>query len=404
MKGASPGTQQSFAVQRVIGRLAGASSGPTVLVIAGLHGNEPAGVVAAQRVFGALAQRAAALRGDAVALAGNLAALQAGVRYLDSDLNRHWTADILAAHRSSRRPSAHEDAELADLHRHILHTLQRARGPVHAIDLHTTSNAGAPFATIGDTLANRDFASHFHTSVVLGLEEELQGTLLEFLSDHGCITMGFEAGQHRDPLAVQLHEAVIWTALVTSGVLRAEDVPDLAGHQATLAGRCRHCPAFFEILYRHVIQQQDGFRMLPGFSNFDRVRRRQVLGEDRRGAVRSPRGGMILMPLYQGLGSDGFFVGRRVRPFWLRLSAWLRHLRCGRFMHWLPGVSRLPGETDVLRVDTRIARLYPLQVFHLLGFRRRRLQGQTLFVSRRREFEWPVPMPLSPCSPERPEA
>ena len=36
-----------------------------------------------------------------------------------------------------------------------------------------------------------------------------------------------------------------------------------------------------------------------------------------------------------------------------------------------------------LVVDTRVARFFPLQIFHLLGFRKRRRRGDKLFVSRR---------------------
>ena len=38
-------------VERVLGRIRGASEGPTLIFVAGLHGNEPAGVQALQRVF-----------------------------------------------------------------------------------------------------------------------------------------------------------------------------------------------------------------------------------------------------------------------------------------------------------------------------------------------------------------
>ena len=109
-----------------------------------------------------------------------------------------------------------------------------------------------------------------------------------------------------------------------------------------------------------------------------------MLAQDQTGDIRSQQDGLILMPLYQGLGSDGFFIGRAVRPFWLRLSAWVRRLHLERIVHWLPGVHRVPEDMNMLRVDTRVARWYPLQIFHLLGFRRRRPQGRYLYVSRRR--------------------
>ena len=100
-----------------------------------------------------------------------------------------------------------------------------------------------------------------------------------------------------------------------------------------------------------------------------------------------------MMPLYQTLGEDGFFIGREISPFWLWLSGLLRRLGIQKMIHILPGVSRVPGDPSTLNVNTAVARLFPLQVFHLLGFRRRRWDGNKLTVSRRKHdttgpFKW----------------
>lgn len=110
---------------------------------------------------------------------------------------------------------------------------------------------------------------------------------------------------------------------------------------------------------------------------------------------------MILLPLYQGQGEDGFFVAREFSPFWLRVSRFCRMLRMGRWMHLLPGVRRDPEDPDLLIVDTAVARFYPLEIFHLLGFRKRRQDGTVLRVSRRRfDREAPVKMTLFENGPE----
>jgi succinylglutamate desuccinylase len=123
--------------------------------------------------------------------------------------------------------------------------------------------------------------------------------------------------------------------------------------------------------------------MEPGFTNFQPVRRGQTLAHDRRGEIAAPETGLVLLPLYQALGDDGFFLGREVRKLWLSLSALLRRLKIGNYMHLLPGVRRDPLNEHFLIVDTRIARVLPLHIFHLLGFRRRRWIGRHLIVSRR---------------------
>jgi hypothetical protein len=49
----------------------------------------------------------------------------------------------------------------------------------------------------------------------------------------------------------------------------------------------------------------------------------------------------------------------------------------------LPGVRRDPLDENVLIINTRIAQILPLQILHLLGFRRRRWIDKYLVVSRR---------------------
>ena len=89
------------AQEREIGRYdSGAPElGPALLVVAGVHGNEPAGVVAAERVLKALREREPGLKGRLVALRGNLGALAAGRRFLGRDLNRGWSAASIEATR-----------------------------------------------------------------------------------------------------------------------------------------------------------------------------------------------------------------------------------------------------------------------------------------------------------------
>ena len=90
------------------------------------------------------------------------------------------------------------------------------------------------------------------------------------------------------------------------------------------------------------------------------------------------------MPLYQKLGEDGFFIGRQVAKFWLFVSEVLRRLKLQDLIPILPGVRLDPADPSTLRVNTQVARLFPLQVFHLLGFRRRQWGGGELVVSRRK--------------------
>ena len=72
----------------------------------------------------------------------------------------------------------------------------------------------------------------------------------------------------------------------------------------------------------------------------------------------------------------------------MRVSRLLRNLHLHVLLPLLPGVRRDPDRPDSLRVDPRIARLLPVEVFHLFGYRKRRPEGAVLRFTRRREADY----------------
>ncbi|MCH9652032.1 MAG: succinylglutamate desuccinylase/aspartoacylase family protein [Deltaproteobacteria bacterium] len=376
-------------IDRVIGSLRGDRSGPTLICIGGLHGNEPAGSKALQRVFAKLANRGIEIKGEFLGLVGNRQALASGHRFLSGDLNRHWLPHRIEASRAGELASSSvaEDRELDELRVTLEESFARARGTVYLLDIHTTSGDAASFAVMSDTLRNRRFAMRFPVPVIVGLEEELEGTVTEFVGGLGHVTIGFEGGQHDDPKSVDLSEAAIWIALTSSGVIDAGETPELEDSLELLRRRSRGLPRVFEVRFRHPVKPEDEFRMEPGFHSFDQIRRGQLLAQDRHGEHRARENGRILMPLYQSQGEDGYFEVRHFSPFWLKISTLLRRVRLDRVVHWLPGVNRHPDSPDMLIINRRIARFYSLQIFHLLGFRRHRGAGKKLVMTRQqRDF------------------
>jgi succinylglutamate desuccinylase len=381
--------------ERVLGRVRGDRPGPTVLAIGGIHGNEPAGIRAARRVLAGLERRSGSLAGEFVALAGNLAALERGTRFVRWDLNRAWSPEAVARVRERPDEGSVEDREMRELLEVIDGVLERADGEAYFLDLHTCSAAGCPFVTVGDTLRNRAFASRFPLPLILGLEEQVDGALLEHLNNRGLVTMGVEGGQHTAPESADYLEAVLWMALTASGMAERRDVPGYHGYRDLLRKAAEGAPPVIGVRHRHAVAPGDGFRMKPGFTNFQPVRKGTVIAYDGTGEVEAPEDGMVLLPLYQGQGNDGFFIAREVKPLWLRISTVLRRLRVGSAVRFMPGVRAHPEAAGTLVVDTRVARLFPLEILHLLGYRKLRAEGPNLLVSRRR-FD------LSPPPPRRP--
>ena len=380
--------------EHLIGTFIGKSSGPTLIVIGSLHGNEPGGAMALSNVSRPLAGTAGKLKGRVYFLKGNTRALAKRVRFVDADLNRHWTPQNMSNIGSDLLSDTSEGVELTELDQILDGILITAMDEVFVVDLHSTSSDGVPFATVGDTLRNRQFAQKFPVAILLGIEEQLEGTMLEYLNNAGAVTLGFEGGQHLSPETILNHEALIWLALVNSGILDAADIPASQASRRRLDAEKRGA-RLFEVRYRHAISEQDHFEMLKGFKNFDRVSEGDVLAKDRNGPIKAIESGLLLMPLYQELGTDGFFIGRKISPFWLRLSGILRGIGIQKIIHILPGVRSDPDDPGALIVNTSIAWMFPLHVFHLLGFRRRRWIDNKLVVNRRKHdtdapFKWKV--------------
>lgn len=373
--------------RREIGRYSGKQPGPLVICIGGIHGNEPAGVVALESVLKKLHESAPPFRGELIALAGNVKALNGGVRYQQRDLNRMWLPERVRQLKTQPLESGatDEEVEQSELLEIIEAALEHHRGDVVFLDLHTTSSEGSPFAIISDTLINRRLALGLGVPIILGLEENLDGTILNYINELGHAAIGFEAGQHRSPSSLKNHEAAIWVTLEAAGCIKPYYIHELYELRQHLKRSASGVPRVMELRYRHGISEADDFTMQPGFFNFSHIAKDQLLAVDRRGKVTAPEDGLLFMPLYQKQGDDGFFLVREVKLFWLQASAQLRNWNFDRLLPYLPGVHRLPDSRQSLMINTQIAHWFVVEICHLLGFRKHSQKGGMLIVSRRRQ-------------------
>ena len=301
----------------LIGWVKGDTEGPLLLCVGGLHGNEPSGVGALEELVGLVESRRHLLMGDFVAVAGNLQALAAGRRFMSYDLNRAWTASRIAEARdriraANGRPAAPEDVELVRILSVLDEVASRRRGPVWFLDLHTTSGGGGAFTTSADEPRHKRFAMSIPAPLILRLDEHLEGTLNSYLQRLGYTTAVFECGQHEEAESRVRAASAVWLAIRAAGLLADRDAPEARSSYRRLEQAYRHLPRILEMRYRHPVEEEDRYTTRPGFRNFQPVRASDVIGDDHRGEVMAPKGGRILMPLYQELGEDGFFVVRDV--------------------------------------------------------------------------------------------
>lgn len=346
-------------MRRILYETHGSEPGPTLVGLGGMHGNEPAGVQALERLARRL-EEVGVRRGGFVAVAGNLPALEAGTRFMDHDLNRVWEAGAPEASREHR-----EMVELQDL---LYRILEGSRGPVKLVDLHTTSGEGPPFTATADLLLNRELALLLPVPMVLGLSEALPGTLIQSLAGSTVAGMAFEAGRHEDPESVRRSEDALVLLLSGLGISRFEpDAAREARDRLVAAGRGH--PRALHLTHRHGVEPAVGFSMHPGFRSFQPVRRGQVIATTGEGEVRAPASGRLLLPLYQSSGDDGFFLGRPVASSWLRLSEWIRKAGAERYLRYMPGFRVEQADQRLLRVHPRLFRVLPARFFFLLGYR-----------------------------------
>jgi len=115
-----------LADERILGAYGSGDGGPLVVCVGGVHGNEPSGVVALERVISRLRDRQPTFRGRLLAVAGNLPALRAERRFIDRDLNRGWS--VRRVSEVLERPAMTEDFEQAELLRVLVPAIRSAPG------------------------------------------------------------------------------------------------------------------------------------------------------------------------------------------------------------------------------------------------------------------------------------
>ncbi|MFD2201088.1 succinylglutamate desuccinylase/aspartoacylase family protein [Shivajiella indica] len=367
---------------RIIHQIEGGKKGPVILFFAGIHGNEPAGVLALKKVLPALEKQKENISGSIYGIIGNKPALSQERRYIDEDLNRLWVSAYMDK-LEEKTTLMEEEKEMKELLQLINEIISKTSGPLYFIDFHTTSSKSYPFITINDALINRKFAIRFPVPIVLGIEEYLDGPMLSYINQKGYVAIGFEAGQHQDERSISHTEAFIYLTLNFTGSIKKKNFPNLVRNFDELKQSSGALHKVFEIVYLHKFGQWDRFKMHVGFESFQVIRKGMDLAMHNDQIVKSPYTGRIFMPLYQSQGSDGFFIIHRIPYFALKLSAFLRKLKIDNLLTFLPGVSWEEKDKMVLKVNLKTALFLAKPFFHLLGYRVRRQEGDFLRMSNR---------------------
>jgi succinylglutamate desuccinylase len=306
--------------QRIIGQFKGDSKGPFLICIGGMHGNEPAGIAAIEEVLRLLDKEKSddpdfIYHGSFLGIRGNLEALRQKKRFIDRDLNRMLSAEEIQHFQQQPRDlllqEEKESLELLDL---IVSSIQQHRAPLTLIlDLHTTTASGGVFSITAEDNMSLTLAKGLHIPVVLGIASGLKGTTIYYFNrpDEHTHCVVFEAGQHEDPQSVDRTVSAIINCMRALLAVDPKHVDHR--HDGLLMSLGEHLPKVTRLIYHYKIQPDEKFIMKEGYKNFDVVNRGDQLATNQYGPVLSTYDGLILMPKYQSLGDDGFFIVEEIK-------------------------------------------------------------------------------------------
>ena len=311
-------------MNRVIGKYSGDEKGPLLICVGGIHGNEHAGIKALDLMFKMLevepiTNPSFEYKGRIIGLVGNIKACQTGERFIKTDLNRMWTPEIidrvLSSNGSLLEPEEEELKELMTIIRQEVEEYQPEE--LYFLDLHTTSSYGGIFTIACDDPKSVEIAIELHAPVIKGMLTGIYGTTLHYMTEENLgvptVAVLFESGQHYEELSVNRAIAAITNCMRTIGSINADHVENR--HDEILIQYSRNLPKVAELVSRHDIEPGDGFKMLPDYKNFQSVKQGEILATDKKGEVKADADALILMPLYQDQGEDGFFLVRKIEGF-----------------------------------------------------------------------------------------
>lgn len=301
-------------MERVIGRYGKFGSAKTFLVFAGIHGNEKAGIYALQELFKEFEKDAVEFDGTVIGIAGNIKAIKENVRFIHKDLNRQWYLSKIR--KLGALPfgmlNTAEDIEQKQILDLILDIVQDKGKTLMLIDLHTTSAKGGSFSITNTHPKSTEYALQIPVPVIDKMITKIKGTTLEYFNDLGLPAIAFEAGQHEDPIAVSRMKAALVSMFYHAKCVNKSIMDKYKNELKEMVTSFIELPKHVEVVYRHPIDEEDKFVMKPGYVNFQEIKKGEILAHDKHGEIKSHTDGLILMPLYQSKGEDGFFIVKEV--------------------------------------------------------------------------------------------
>jgi succinylglutamate desuccinylase len=297
-------------LERLLGKYSSGRKGPALIITADAFGNEFSGILAFLNVLDSLTKLNLPLRGELTGLAGNIGSSRKGLLMGLNEKPSHYIEEgpLMDFGESQGYNEAAEFVELIEEFEKAQHAMTTG---VYYMDIKTCPSLKEPYICVSRNSDCIRFAEHLPFKIIKGLEDFITDHMGFYLNAKGYCGYTLKVGPFDSYSSIEMQEAAIWLALVNCGCLDRQEVPYISFYHNILNNSIQGKKATtFEVVYKYTIQEDEFFRMVPGYHNFQKIRKGELLATSDGGPVLSHWDGLIFMPGYHTQRQDGFFVLR----------------------------------------------------------------------------------------------
>lgn len=261
----------------------GPKPGNTSIILAGVHGNEPCGVKAIEKLLPKLKIK----RGKVIFLLGNPDALDENVRFIEQNLNRMFAE-------SNRDYTSKEKGSYEYKRAKFIKMFLKDASAL--LDIHSTRNECIPFVFAEKNAFN--IVKYFPKEVkriVSNINELEPGGTDGYMLESGKIGICVECGQHQSKKAEKVALKSIIAFLECRG--------HIDGHRKKTSKK--ECITMRSIY----ITKTNSFKLSKKFTDFEEIRKGQLIGMDGTKEIRSSKDCLIVFAHdCNKIGSEAFLT------------------------------------------------------------------------------------------------
>lgn len=274
-------------------------SGPKVVILGSVHGNETIGKKILDQL--GLDLTPEKITGELKLIFGNPKAYEHNVRFIDEDMNRLLSETSLSELSGGRiEVSVNENSHFPPRNSHLSYEQMRLREILphlqnvdFLLDIHSTIQPSVPFVFCEDTTAHKDLAALFQTEYIVSPQSgknipEMRACFDNYADRQGGIGLTYEAGQiGNEENFAEVYAKVLAFLEVLGTLLNNEAVSP--AHERLRARN--HL-----IIYQALISQTENFTFLCSQRTFLPLLTGTEIARDETTLIRADRDSYLIFP------------------------------------------------------------------------------------------------------------